>query len=255
MLSRLKYLIAVLTATLAIIPAVFAENGKFYTKKALLEDFPARVTKVVLSGDAMADAVLKEEISLRWNLSPYEFCTVDEYNVDRTNSNFFFLRFVRYDDVVFLSLDKGGDKNNADVKKQSFEVIAIPVSGADAGTMDNLEYMPAFVDIIQDFVIRAMDSDGKAYGGLTQYNISVAGKDIYLDRKEAARQFSMQTENALCGILVAARKPHLGSWCYRMLVSCDTHELMYFKKHKVTASQGAGWLKSEVSRFDGKSSR
>lgn len=255
MTKALRYCLAVLAAALLIPAQAFAENGKFYTRKALLEDFPAKMTKVVLSGSPMVDAVVKEEVNQRWNLSPYEFCTAEQYEANRQSSDYYFLHFVKMDDVIFLSLDKGGTKDDPDIRKQCFEVVSIPVSGADLQTMDNLEYMPAFIDIIQDFVGNAMNSESKAYSGLAQYNGSIGGKAIYIDKEEASRHFTEGTSNALSGLLVAAANPRLGSWCYRMLISCDTHELLYYKKHKVSTSVGAEWLKGEIKKFDGNSAQ
>ena len=247
-----KYII--LLAMLALPLSAFAENGKFYTRKALLEDFPARVTKVVLSGNAISDAVFREEVTLRWNLSPYEFCTVDDYEALKEDPNYYFLHFVKLDDVVFLSLDKGGRKDDPDVKKQSFEVISIPVSGADAQVLDNLGYLPGFIDVIQNFVENAMTSDSKAYTGLAQYNFNDIGKRrIILDPEKAGEAFRDGHADTLVGISVSTGKPRIGSWCYKMLISCDTHQIFYFKKHKITEKQKEGWLASEIKRFNGNS--
>jgi len=242
------------TLTLAIFTVLnaYAQNGKFYTKKARLEDFSAKVTKVVLSGDAFADAVLREEVALRWQLSPYEFCTVADYESIKNDSQYYFLHFVRKDDVIFLSLDKGGTKDAPDVLKQPMEVVSIPVSGADLQILDNLCYMPAFIDIIQNFTSGAMGSDGKAYAGLTAFNIfNMNGKTAVIQEEEARKSFQNAEPDTMAGIIAAPAKPKVGSWCYKMLISCDTHELCYFKKHKITADQPAGWLRSDRKRIYG----
>lgn len=233
-----------------------AQGGKFYTRKARLEDFSAKVTKVVLSGDAIADAVLREEVAIRWQLSPYEFCTVTEYDAIKTDSRYYFLHFVRKDDVIFLSLDKGGLPDSPDVMKQPMEVVSIPVSGADMQVLDNLCYMSAFIDILQKFTEGAMTSDGKAYSGLAQFNISnMNGKTAVVDKEAAQKSFEASEAGTLAGVIVAAAEPKEGSWCYKMVISCDTHRLCYFKKHKISAEQPAGWLKGDLKRIYGKSAR
>lgn len=252
-MKRLTCIIFSLALLLAMPFQGWADNGKFYTRKVLLGDFSAKMTKVVLSGDAMVDAVLREEISLRWDLSPYEFCTVDAYNSLKGDNNFYFLHFVKMDDVVFLSLDKGGPAEVKDVSKQGFEVVSVPVSAADAPVMENLTYIPAFIDIIQQYTRDAMESDGKAYTGLARYNFKgTAGKTVCLDPEEAEALFRDGAADTLVGVIATARTHKVGSWCYKMLISCDTHELYYYRKHKVSASNRAGWLDSEISRFDGK---
>lgn len=251
MTSRLfKYFTFILAAVLLQITAS-AEDGKFYTKKVLLEDFTAKMTKVVLTGNAMADAVIREEVSSRWYLSPYEFCEVKDYEALKERPDYYFIHFVRNDDVLFMSLDKGGTKDDPDIRKRCFEVVSIPVSGADRQTMENLEYMSAYVDIIQDFVKMAMASDSKAYSGIQVFNRNLSGKEICLDAAKARELFAEEEYGTLIGITASAERPHIGSWCYKMLISTDTHELFYIKKHKITESRKAGWTKNEIRRFNG----
>jgi hypothetical protein len=56
-----------------------------------ISDFPQKVTKVVLHGNEFYDAILKEEIALRWRVSPYEFCTMEEFEALKTDSRYYFL--------------------------------------------------------------------------------------------------------------------------------------------------------------------
>ena len=53
-----KYLLALLLVLCG--SCAFAQ-GRIYTRKARLEDFPSRTTRVVLTGQEVFDAVLKEE--------------------------------------------------------------------------------------------------------------------------------------------------------------------------------------------------
>ena len=62
-----KYL---MIAILAVCQICAYGEGRVYTRKARLEDFPSRTTRVVLTGGQMFDIVLKEEISSRWMVSP-----------------------------------------------------------------------------------------------------------------------------------------------------------------------------------------
>lgn len=249
-----SFIFALAVLVFALVPhTISAQNGKFYTRRVLLEDFPAKITKIVLSGDSMVDAVLHEEVRLRWNLSPYEFCTVDEYESLKENVNYYFIHFVRAEGVIFLSLDKGGKKEDPDIRNRGFEVLSIPVSTAGTGTMENLTYMPAFISLFQDFVNRAMVSDGKAYSGLAYYNIKdLFGKKVCIDADRAAEYFSQGQQGMLAGILVKPASG-AGSYCYKMLVSCDTQELFYYRKSKINDGEEADWSKAEKKRFNGKS--
>ena len=246
---RHKLILIVATALLSVLPLA-AQSGKLYTRKAKLADFSTKITKVVLSGDTMTDAVLREEISLRWQISPYEFCSVADYEAQKYGCANYFLHFVIKGDVIFLSLDKGGKPDDADALKRSFEVVSIPVSGADCPVMDNLCYMAAFIDILQQFTSEAIESDGTAYSGLAIYNIgNFKGLTAVVDPEEARKSFLAGEQDTMVGILVAADNPKEDSFCYKMLVTCDTHRLCHIKKSK--AGAGKGWSKAELKRFNG----
>ena len=73
-------LLAFLLCTLEAFP-----QGKVYTRKAKLEDFPISTTKVVIDGNSFLGIALREEIALRWRISPYEHCTPQEYEQLKTN--------------------------------------------------------------------------------------------------------------------------------------------------------------------------
>ena len=80
-------------------------------------------------------------------------------------------------------------------------------------------YMGAFIDIIQAFAEEAMISDRTAYTGLKSYN----------QRTLSGRSFD--------------------SFCYKMLIAADTHELLYFRKSKYKGSKDAAFTKSEIRQF------
>ena len=46
--------------------------------------------------------------------------------------------------------------------------------------------------------------------------------------------------------MVAPSEPVNGSICYKMLIGADNHELYYFKKHRITAKMGKGFLSSDL---------
>lgn len=142
-----------------------ADGMKIYTRKAKLEDFPDRTLKVVMSGNPGFDAVLKEETASRWVLSPYEFCDAQEYDRLRTSSIHYFLTVTSEDGVVFLSISKGGTEKNTDYLKRPFEVISLPLAKAGKPIEPASRHIAAYLDIIQQFVEAAMESDKTAYIG------------------------------------------------------------------------------------------
>ena len=58
-------------------------QAKITTRKIRLSDFPTKTTKVVLAGNEILNTALREEVSRRWMASPYEFCTLEEYEANK----------------------------------------------------------------------------------------------------------------------------------------------------------------------------
>ena len=109
-----KLFVASIAALLLGVLPVFA-GGEFETKKYKISDFRHRTTYVVLSGNAIVDAVLRSEFQRVWTLSPYEFSTIEDFNVSKKNPESYFLLLVdsrfrneRHDNgIMDLSLFKG----------------------------------------------------------------------------------------------------------------------------------------------------
>ena len=58
-------------------------QGRIETKKFRISDFSDRITKVVMTGNEFIDAALRQEVMNRWTLSPYEFCTLAEFEANK----------------------------------------------------------------------------------------------------------------------------------------------------------------------------
>ena len=109
----MKKILIILTAIL--LPLMASAQAQITTKKIKISDFPEKTTKVVLTGNALFDAVLKEEIAARWRIAPYEFCTLNEFNELKGKDNYYFListkgQFKKESEpgLQFLTLVKGG---------------------------------------------------------------------------------------------------------------------------------------------------
>jgi hypothetical protein len=60
------------------------------------------------------------------------------------------------------------------------------------------------------------------------------------------KAFQDGTYNTLCSYVVAPFDPQNGSWCYKMLIDAGTHELLYFRHHKINARNWAGFLPKDI---------
>ena len=63
-----------------LVPVLAWGQAQINTKKVKIGDFTQKITKIVLSGNEFIDTVFKDEVTARWRISPYEFCTLEEFN-------------------------------------------------------------------------------------------------------------------------------------------------------------------------------
>ena len=256
-----------------------AGQAKINTKKLKIADLATRTTKVVLgAGDIVASA-LRDEVSARWRISPYEFCTVEEYNALKESSDYYFLLIARseekkYRGLLTLTLMKGGKPKAEDPQKRPVEVASLPISSAGFPSGREVVFLPALLDILQDYVTKAMRSDGAGYTGFDIYarqvrktgikriffseddlvpDMDEAFKRQYFDEDmvimseaEADKAFQDGTYNTLVSYVVAPFDPQDGSWCYKMLIDAGTHELLYFRHHRISVRKWAGFLPEDI---------
>lgn len=248
MKNAAKHIFILLAFLLCAIDAF--SQGKVYTRKARLEDFPIRTTKVVIDGNSFLGIALREEIALRWRISPYEHCTPAEYDKLKTDNNFYFINLVEEDGIAFLTLSKGGKEEDDNQFKRPFEVVRVPFASVGDPSGRELIFMGAFVDILQIFVEDAMLADQVAYSGLKHYNSSnLSFKTIYLDPEKADEQYLNNTPGTLVGICIAPTEISKRSYCYKMLITADSHELYYYKKAKYRGSKDTSFTESEIKHF------
>ena len=277
-MKKILTLITLALAAFLILPAPVsgqAKQAKIQTRKVKLSDFTTKTTKVVLCGGEMFDDALQEEMARRWLVSPYEFCTLDEYERLKGSPDYYFLipastrtKKEVEPGIVTLTLLKGGLEKSDDPEKVGFDVITIPCAAAESPSGREFVFLPAFIDIIQRFMNEAMTSDRVSYGGLSAYSRKLlrdtgqhivfseddfaenlkqdpSWKDcgmVVMDEDDADELFNEGAENTMVSYVVAPTNPKKGAVCYKMIVSADTHELCYFEKHTIKGNAPAGFL-------------
>lgn len=248
MKSRLLHLFLLAVLLFSVLPAF---SQKIYTRKMRLADFPTKTTKVVLEGNSFLELALREEISVHWRISPYEFCDPAEYAGLRTSSSYYFLTLAQEEGLAYLILSKGGKEGETDQLKQAFEVVRMPIASVDDPSGRELVFMGAFLGIIQNFVEQAMVSDKTAYGGLSERNgLKLKDKTVYLDPDQADKAYLEGTPDALLGVTIAPVQISFSTVCYKMLISADTHELFYFEKSKYKGPSDGRFTDAEAKRFE-----
>lgn len=264
------------------IPAFCFAQAQITTKKHKIDDFTSKTTKVVISGDSFFEAMLEDAVKSNWRVSPYEFCSQEEFDELKNSGDYYFLlstqgQFRKEDapGIQMLSLVKGGTGNGK--ISDMLEIVSIPVTSLENPDGRELIFLPAFLDIIQNYAEASMARDWDAYIGLSNYNhnlksikgleVMIATEDIekkvkeggLLDRYSGKLHTGSYEEtdtymegNAIGKVVsytVAPEDPKPGSHCYKMLIGTDDHKLYYFRKHKITARYGAGFLEEDIKRI------
>ena len=271
----------ILISLLCVSAALFAQ-GKVTTRKHLFADFPDKITKVVMSGNDVLDGALRQEVVDLWTLSPFEFCSMAEYESLKKSDTYYFLLVTagrakgeEEPMVRFLTLEKGGADKGDNVALRT-EVISLPLCPVEGGSGRELVFLPALVKGVQEFTAEAMESEKTAYTGMAWFNghfdrkgaikrIYLAKEDIsesvpqkdldkYLDEDillcdedEADKAYTDKTYNSLVSYTVSA-----GTWSYKMLIEADTDTVFYLRKHKVNARNAAGFLVEDLKRISRK---
>ena len=276
----MKKILIILIA--AIMPLLAAGQAQITTKKVKISDFTSKITKVVLTGNDFYDAALQEEVKARWRVSPYEFCTFEEFENLRNDSNYYFLlttnaMFKKESEpgLDVLTLVKGG--TGATINSM-LEIVYLPFASTEEPSGRELVFLPVFLDIIQDHTLNSMDKDISGYMGLSNYTLNlgkaanmtiVFSEDdlsneingqfrdlnfdsdmLIMDEDDADEYITGNASNALVSYIVTPTDAQPGSYCYKMLINAQTHELYYFRRHKISKKFGPGFLAEDIKRIN-----
>ena len=253
-------------------------QAQIYTRKEKLKDITAKTTKVVLSGDEMLDEAIKESVAASWTMSPYEFCTMQEFEKIKTSDKFYFLLVVKGQQrkeaepgIDMLTLVKGGEGASKSINDM-LEVVTFPLRSATEPSGREFILLPAFLNIIQEHAQGLLSSEVKAYSTLSaEETKKLAIKRIYFSKEDFAPQvddktidsldediiveddeedvdkvFTDGTYNAVISYVVAPTEPVNGSVCYKLLIGADNHKLYWYKKHRISARSGRGFLTGDL---------
>ncbi len=265
------------------LPLLAGAQAQINTKKVKVGDFTEKVTKVVLSGNAFHNQLIKDEVSAGWRISPYEFCTLEEFEAIKGDDQYYFLMFVSSQfkketepGIMFLTLVKGGEGAEKGISSM-LEVVSVPVASAEDSSGREFVFMPALLDIIQEHTLASMENDVNAYGGLGQSAENInesAGMTIIFSEEDLAPSVTEEiikakfdekilitdsecadqymVDNAagtLVSYVVAPTEPVNGSFCYKMLIDSETHKLYYYRKHRISKNNKAGFLPADITKI------
>ena len=270
--------------TAVLFPMLAGAQAQINTKKIKIADFPEKITKIVLTGNDFYDLMLRDEIAAGWTLSAYEFCTLEEFESLKHSDEYYFLLTVdgqfqkeNVPGLSFLTLVKGGQGAGEGISRM-LEVVSLPIASAENPSGREFVFMPAFIDIIQDYTTTAMSKDINGYMGLTtstedlksvlNMELLFADSDLagevdrafidlnfdsdmmVMDVDDIDSVMGAGTPEKLVSFTVAPDEPVSGSYCYKMLIHPESHKLYYFRKHRITKKFGAGFLKEDILRIN-----
>lgn len=277
----MKKILILLVAALSI-PAVMAAQAQITTKKVKIEDFTEKVTKVVLSGNMFYDSTLKEAVREHWTISPYEFCSIEDFQEMKTDADYYFLIKVKGQfrkesgpGIEFLSLLKGGPEAEKGLDKM-LELITFPYAAVDSPSGRETVFLPLMLNIVQQHVLSSIATDIVAYSPLIAYSNNIGkikGKQVIMaeedlsadvlqleddylkapivvtDMDTADEYVAGNVADAVVSYTVCPEDPQPGAFCYKMLVNAEDGELYYFRKHRITRKTGPGFLVEDMNRI------
>ncbi len=254
-----------------------------FNKKSDLKDFNNKTLKVVVENNSIVDLAIRESIENSWKLSKYEFCDLDEFNELRGDSSYYFI--VRVDGIFnkerepgieYISLLKGGPEGVENIVDME-EILALPINSSEGGFGTIISYIPSYINIFQNYVLRVQKTKISANIGIAWYSNNLKelkGKTLLINRDELADNLTEESANALLdkemsivdfseiehallinkndcvvSLSVSPEVEQTGSYCYKMLISTDKNELLYYKKQRIKTKTPKGFLESDIKAF------
>ena len=262
------------------------EEQKVSSGREYYADIPARMTKVVTTGDnSMTDLIFRSAVEENWNISPFEFCDYEEFDRIKTDTNYYFL--MRVDKMhrsendpamEFVCFLKGNSKADDGISAMP-ELISLPLFPENDDNDRIYTYLPAYMNIIQNYLQKIVD--GRIYPSrrgiiqtgaleksrstrilfrkgdlvyrpaMQEFERMFRGKAEEVDQEDIDMALAEGTPHTLVSLIVAPSETQGKAFCYKMLISADTYELHYWKRHRITPRKGPGFLKSDIRRISG----
>lgn len=200
MKKALGYFLSVLVLVAVSVP--LQGQKRIYTKGYKMQDFRSKTTKIVLDAGPMGRSIRQEVTSL-WTISPYEFCTPEQYEKQKGSSDYYFLHTETTRGIIHLTLDKGGKPDDSNDLKKPFTVVSVPISGEQDQSGRVYIYMPAFISAIQDYTDAAINSETAAYTGLKAICRAVPrGVKVVKDPAEADEAFAERAPQTAVQVVI-----------------------------------------------------
>jgi hypothetical protein len=261
-------------------------QAPFPSREEIIQ-FNASKTCIVLEDDPFSsyNIYIKDVIKACWKITPYEFITVKDFNVRRSNPSYSFLVITQtnFDKdkshglYNFINLLQGKDVNTL---TELPEICAIPLSFAGVSDLVYSYKLGAIVSFMQKHAQKITVDPSLTLGKyLKYYNKNIPGiknktilveqddltpeistigriKKIYTGKVEIVtdEEISKAIENKTPGTVILHKVGPMGDrdsgFCFIMLIGTDDSELYYYNLHMVDRANPNGLLPDDLRRLE-----
>lgn len=261
-----------------------AQLSSFFEKKGNIRDFQSKTTKIVLpQPDSMIDLLLRDAIEANWYLSPYEFCSWEDFERLKTDSSYYFLIRINGQHnsenepaMEFLTLLKGGAAAEKGMDAMP-EVLTLPLQSIQANDGRVFPFLPAYIRITQAHVLKVIRENRNHFAGLADYANGIDNNDqltIFFGQDDFAYEVSDSTlqaqfygharlattqeieaalaagnPNTCVSLVLYPEVNQRGSYCYKLIIRADTYDLLFYRKHKINSRNGLGFISEDIRRM------
>lgn len=174
--------------------------------------------------------------------------------------------------IMMLTIVKG--KANAKTVNDMVEVVSMPVCAADFPSGREAAMLPGLVDIMQGYIAKSLQGNFSGIGSYvtplsksarrkaviakediapaadSAFREKIAQKGIDIESGDVADSLFLAGDSrTLVSYVITPTEPHKGAVCWKILIDARTHELFYYKKHTVTGTENAGFLKGDLKKI------
>ena len=273
---------------LLLLASVLTLNGQApFPNRDEIKQFMGSKTCVVLESNQFStyNVFIKKAVETYWNVTPYEFINVDEFNKRQRDPAYSFIILTqtsyekdkantRYN---FLNLLQG--KNTGKLSELP-EICAIPMSFEDDDDEEDYSYkLGAILFFMQEHAKKISENPsltGRRY--LRYYNINtpkVKQKTVLVEEKDLSPAISSigkvralyphkieivseeaimkaieeKTPNTLILHMVGPGKNKNAGLCFKMLIGADDSDMYYYNQHKISKTLPNGLLPADLKRM------
>ena len=261
---------------------VFGQRFLAETRETF-DHFGRHITKVVIPSTTLPDMSLRDAVEKGWKISPYEFCTMEEYEEIKMDNNYFFLMRVdgKYrremePGLEYITLIRGGAEIRSGMYS-SHDIITLPLQPINDWSGTYLNLLPAYIEIFQNHIYRVQkditlafkgdviysDRVGESVGKMLMFSLDVLGFDT--DDEEMELLFrghinmvsSEDIEEAIVNnradcvvpVTIAPDTPGNSSYSYKILIDTGSHELLFYRRHRITNRLPSGFTREDMKRI------